>query len=403
MFLQLLPVPARSRKSRLLFLAAAAALAIVFLVAAFRALPEFPYTFRPKPVGKESLGDQAGNATLGFQKILALSTHPSWRTRGLQTAANLSGLAIDIPTQPRTPEAFVEAFRSIGANDPNIRTPDLGSSRAWLAHLDLLKYVVAAGYETALIVEDDVDWDVRVKEQMRLISSTVRRFVRAEEAGERKVKTQEDGDGEKRDTEKRGEGKERGERKGVGGESERPFTTTWDILWLGHCGATFSPSSDPHLSFIDSTVCPPEQYTGWWAPSLRLTIPPAQRVLQRAGRTTVCTFAYAVTFRGAQNILSLLGSGGGEAFDVQLSTRCRDRELDCLLVNPQVFQHYEPPVNMGASSLIRLANGLVEGVDEGVFEGEMGGTGNIERSARCEALFGRRCLRRFWGDEEGEE
>ncbi|XXG94296.1 hypothetical protein Hte_000550 [Hypoxylon texense] len=48
------------------------------------------------------------------------------------------------------------------------------SARAWLAHLDLLKFVVASDLKTALIVKNDVDWDVRIKAQMNLVSDNAR-------------------------------------------------------------------------------------------------------------------------------------------------------------------------------------------------------------------------------------
>jgi GR25 family glycosyltransferase involved in LPS biosynthesis len=34
---------------------------------------------------------------------------------------------------------------------------------AWLGHLDLLKFVIQSKWNSALILEDDVDWDVDVR------------------------------------------------------------------------------------------------------------------------------------------------------------------------------------------------------------------------------------------------
>lgn len=70
-----------------------------------------------------------------------------------------------------------------------------------MAHLDLLKFVIASGPETALIIEDDVDWDVEIKSQMRLVSDNIRDYM------------------------------------GTSPEDPTPFGTEWDVLWLGHCGA----------------------------------------------------------------------------------------------------------------------------------------------------------------------
>lgn len=69
-----------------------------------------------------------------------------------------------------------------------------------MAHLDLLKFVITSGQETALIIEDDVDWDVEIKSEMRLVSDNVRAFM------------------------------------GTAAEDPTPFGTEWDVLWLGHCG-----------------------------------------------------------------------------------------------------------------------------------------------------------------------
>ena len=57
--------------------------------------PMAPETLSPSP------RDTAANTTLGFQKIFALSTAPSWRTRGLQAAAAHTGIEIEIPEHPQ--------------------------------------------------------------------------------------------------------------------------------------------------------------------------------------------------------------------------------------------------------------------------------------------------------------
>lgn len=92
--------------------------------------------------------------------------------------------------------------------------PQKGSAKAWMAHLDLLKYVIGADLESAFIVEDDVDWDVDIKAQMRLVSDGVRDYTAMEES----------------DT--------------------TPYGDEWDVLWLGHCGALAmtldgSPMAEP--------------------------------------------------------------------------------------------------------------------------------------------------------------
>ncbi|KAF5859789.1 hypothetical protein ETB97_002452 [Aspergillus alliaceus] len=118
----------------------------------------------------------AGNATLGFQSILALSTGPSWRTRGLFAAANLTGLSIQVPPQPPIHPDLVRIFETMGPEE--IQHPAHGASIAWLAHLDIIKYTIQADLDTALIIEDDVDWDVSIRSQMIQIAESVRNLTK---------------------------------------------------------------------------------------------------------------------------------------------------------------------------------------------------------------------------------
>src|SRR5699024_7907472 len=130
--------------------------------------------------------------------ILALSAHPSWRTRGLTAAANLTGLAITIPPQPTINNDIIDAFADFG-EDIN---PKHGASIAWLAHLDLLKHIVQSDLDTALILEDDVDWDVRIKSQMVLIAEAVRILTTGMDRDE---------------------------------DPLAPYGRHWDVLWIGSC------------------------------------------------------------------------------------------------------------------------------------------------------------------------
>lgn len=147
-----------------------------------------------------------------FESILALSAGPSWRTRGLAAAARLTGLDITTPPQPKNPDELVEAFRQMGAGAPptpgEVQVPQRGSAKAWMAHLDLLRYVIGAGLESALVIEDDVDWDVDIRAQMRLVSDAVRAYTGVAEG---------EGEGDQTTT--------------------APYGEEWDVLWLGHCGA----------------------------------------------------------------------------------------------------------------------------------------------------------------------
>jgi hypothetical protein len=252
----------------------------------------------------------------------------------------------------------VHAFQELTESQPDTKSAlKFGSARAWLAHLDLLKFVVASDLETAFIVEDDVDWDIRIKDQMRLISDNVRQYV------------------------------------GASADDLSPFGTDWDVLWLGHCGSMISDGMKSPLLFKDDSRCETELYSGWSKKYLRSHLKEGYRQVQDS-LATVCTFGYGVTKHGAHRVLSLTMDGGDEAFDVSLSAHCsRSAGLRCLVVNPQVFNHYEPTADRGYLSPVHVGDGLGKAVDESMFEKEMGLTGNIMKSARCAALFQDTCMR----------
>jgi hypothetical protein len=287
--------------------------------------------------------------------LIALSAKPSWRTRGLHSAAKLTGLHFTIPPQPQNSDDFVHAFQTLGANEGK-STPQLGSAKAWLAHLDLLKYVVATAATTAFIVEDDVDWDVRLKDQMRLISDNVRNFTN------------------------------------VPDHDTSPFGNDWDVLWLGHCGSAIEDHMPQPSVFADESRCETELYSGWSKHYLRDKLPEGYRQVHTSF-LTVCTFGYGVTKSSAQKILTLLSKGGDEAFDVSLSAHCREGALRCLVVNPQIFNHYEPPADHGYQSEVHVGDGRGRSPKDSSFEHVKGTTGNIMRSARCSALFQDTCMR----------
>ncbi|KAH8647793.1 hypothetical protein BX600DRAFT_503160 [Xylariales sp. PMI_506] len=308
-----------------------------------RNAPEAKEVWMPRP------RDAAANSTLGFERLLALSPGPSWRTRGLAAATNLTGLNFTIPMQPQNPDVLVQAFREMGDDDDT--KPKHGSAKAWLAHLDLLKFVIASGFETALIVEDDLDWDVRIKEQMALVSDGVRHYT------------------------------------GVAADDPAPFGTSWDVLWLGHCGSAIEKRM-PRQSYAypDDTRIANDEYFGWSKRFLQRHLADGHRNVQASVRT-VCSFAYAVHRKSAQKVLDRTARGADQAFDVALDTQCATQALRCIVINPQIFQHYEPPFDRGYISDVRVADGKGKHVDEAEFEGHKGLTRNILRSARCEALF----------------
>ncbi|KAL2834050.1 hypothetical protein BJY01DRAFT_88723 [Aspergillus pseudoustus] len=307
----------------------------------------------PVPFGP----DAAGNSTLGFQAILALSPFPSWRTTGLQAAAHYTGLEIQIPPQPPIHPEIIDAFAALGPEEA--RHPNHGSALAWVAHLDLIKHVVQSGFDTALILEDDVDWDVSIRDEMVAIAEAVRQLTNT-------------GKGE-----------------------AAPYGRDWDVLWVGLCAETWDKEFKT-VYVDDPTVCPLSKYVGL-AKGPMERMPKGQRAVFHSG-APICTFAYALTREGAKNVLLDVGAGKDEAFDIALMNGCRERNLTCISVLPELFRHYKPSPNLTGSLVNSGENReIVEA------ETEMGFTENILMSARCHALWGKPCLEPPKPDEPPSE
>jgi hypothetical protein len=85
-----------------------------------------------------------------------------------------TGLEIEVIEPARSDTEMIEDFLALG---PEMTAkPDRGSTLAWLGHLAVLQNMVASGVATALIVEDDVDFDIMIKSQMRKLATAVQHF-----------------------------------------------------------------------------------------------------------------------------------------------------------------------------------------------------------------------------------
>ena len=314
-------------------------------------------------VVQSSPRDMAANNTLGFQKLLALAIGPSWRSRGLEAAAKITNLTIEIPVQSSFTEEFVNAFMELGP--PEGKHPGRGSALAWLAHLDLIKFFIASDLDTAMIMEDDVDWDIAIKEQMPLLSDTVRNFSQ------------------------------------VDPNDPAPYGRSWDVLWPGHCGEqTRNPTV--RLEFNDTTLGRPkplDSYIGYSEfaenNAKGANIKTGHRAVQMAV-SPVCSFAYALNRESAQKVLTWAGRGQAEAFDLVLAKGCEEGHLKCITVNPEIMHHYTPADGYGYVSPVKEGDGKGEGSEEANFESVKGYTANIINSARCKALFTETCLQPPW-------
>ncbi|KAF2822254.1 hypothetical protein CC86DRAFT_331157 [Ophiobolus disseminans] len=253
------------------------------------------------------------NSTLGFGAIVAVSRDDSKRRHSLVQAANVTDLDLTIPRQPNWTEGDLQRFVN-GQTDIQ-----RGSMLAWLGHHNALRWFLDSGLETALILEDDVDWDIRLRSvQIPLAASAIRQLVPPQ-------------------------------------RSFHPLTNfgnhhtqywgnhdSWDLLYLGHCGDYFEPVTDdglhldqhhnltvmPHIQYNDSTVpSPPDLHPFTQILFNDLQVPAHSRIIHRS-KFPLCSFGYAVTRSAAERLLddlapAKLTESGPRAFDVALLNSCR--------------------------------------------------------------------------------
>lgn len=296
--------------------------------------------------------DKAGNATLGFQKILTVAySRNSGRTRGLLAAGLATGLDIEVPEQAHVSEEEVTDFLT---HSPDAYKKERGSAKVWMVHRDILKYIVMSDTQTALILEDDADWDINIKHQMQLLSTAIRNLTDA------------------------------------GIDDRSPYGSKWDVIWLGHSGDQSFNTATPHVEYADPTTFPFRSYAWWTKTFLEQYNKAGHRSVQWPIEPTGL-IAYAVNVGVAQKILRHLGEGAHQAIDIEMRHLCQYRILECFITNPEIFGMYEPRADLGYLSPNNEGNGFGSSLQDEAFEKQMGSTRNIKDSARCLSLFGKSC------------
>lgn len=181
--------------------------------------------------------------------------------------------------------------------------------------------IVEENLDSALIMNDDVDWDVRLKPQLELTAAGARAVL----------------DSLPETFFPYGRPSSSSSSAASDLPPTSPYGDDWDILWLGHCGEPFPedlpenkdlPDSDPAFAamarkwtILNDITVPPlnhvtglvdfsghEEHTRW----IHVTAAP------------MCSFAYAVSQRGAQKILYDLSVNRlSGPFDNALASLCR--------------------------------------------------------------------------------
>lgn len=180
--------------------------------------------------------------------------------------------------------------------------------------------MVAENVSSALILESDADWDLRIHEIMQPLAKGIQHLVDWPFTIEHQNVDQQ----------------------------LYPYGDSWDIVWIGHCGSnrdgnvrayTWNDTSVPpeHREYTFDVGISSEQHT------------PGTRMVFQFGRTT-CTTGYAISTRGAQKLVGYFKETN-DNIDLKLSSVCSSRpDMTCLGVWPQVITAAETKSNIDHSA-----------------------------------------------------
>ena len=196
---------------------------------------------------------------------------------------------------------------------------------SWRAHMNAIAKVVHDNLTSALIMEDDVDWDVRIKPLLKDFAVSSNTLVKTSDVGEIDFN----------------------DLMHVSQSSISPYGDNWDLFWLGHCGMTL-PEKNRVVHYDDISV-PELQHLHSWQPTeiTPLNIYPKHTRVVMMESDGVCSLAYAISQRGARKLLYGLGLKSFDApFDLMLRNWCNgvngQEHHVCLGVLPQLFDHHRP-------------------------------------------------------------
>ncbi|KAI0098278.1 glycosyltransferase family 25 protein [Nemania sp. FL0031] len=296
-----------------------------------------------------SIYEPAANDTLGFSNIFVVGLPERTDKRdALALTSALTGFHVEFVDGVKGESISDKAVPS-GVDRHALMETNLGS---WRGHMNVIRRIVEENLESALIMEDDMDWDVRLKKQLIQIAEGALYVMPSNEP------------------------------------SSSPYGAGWDVLWLGHCGEIFpetlpenegKPEYPKYTLHNDKTVPPLNKITGLVDFA---KYPEFTRWVHVSGGP-ICSFAYALSQRGARKVLFDLSVDHlGGPFDNALAGFCRDGasgnqdglQAKCLSVTPPVFFHHRAKGRVdGDSDIHNSGNADVR---------EKGTTENIVWSAR---------------------
>ncbi|KAH6647300.1 hypothetical protein BKA67DRAFT_663633 [Truncatella angustata] len=296
--------------------------------------------------------DDVYNSTLGFEKIfvVGLPTRTDRRDSMILAAAlsNIEIEFIDGLLGETVPDKAIPA----GPEYTRLPEPVIGS---WRGHMNAIQEIVKRNLTSALIIEDDADWDISIKDQMRDLALASHALTQPLE-----------GSGKYADPTYPHPQENQLEmvhnipfkkRQPTEPPKVSPYGDHWNLMWTGHCGMHFPWSKlAPRARVVQNDVTVPQHRYIEGAPDLKEQYPEHARVYHHV-QEGICSLGYAVTQNTARQMVYEMGMKPfNTAFDILLLWFCDGAEKegrsyhDCLSMQPSLFQHHRPAGSRAAES-----------------------------------------------------
>ena len=279
---------------------------LVLLIVATTAVVTWMLTYTSSPSPPDMQPHQhnnfltfPANTTLNFAQIFAINLAFRYDRRD---ALSLMSLYTNITT------TLSPGVREIAKNAvPLPRTP--GRLRpeeyaVFRAHANVWRRIVEERLPNALVLEDDVDWDVKIKEQIPRVMTAAERL------------------------------------------TTMHGSEPWDIIWLGSCGEKSRADYTQWTIVEDDEKNVAQQNYNWVEAILGAYLPstPNRRVIQRAVAPE-CTHGYALSQRGARRLLFHLGQFLDDRLDLAIVDLMDTGRLVGYSVLPPLFVQFKVTKN----------------------------------------------------------
>lgn len=226
----------------------------------------------------------------------------------MKVAASLSNISINFLDGVYGADVSSKALPYGFDRKPNV----VGS---WRAHMNVAAKMVEENIQSALILEDDADWDVALKYQMVEFARGSRYLLNTP----------------------------------LRQQPDSPYGDDWDMLWVGHCGV-LEQRSDSRRWIIsdDATVEPSENHlNNVDTPTLEPFGKEHTRMVFKSANGC-CLAAYALSLSGARKSLNMMSLRPWDGpVDWGWNDLCKNgiTNFTCIAPFPQLFGVHRPAGN----------------------------------------------------------